>query len=159
VFTFFFFTIFLVVGSVRKIKPAYVSFRSHVKMTYRIVSAAWFSNDQTIDSQKIWLTVEFCIENSAGLAAETRRQRCRLTATPGEQFTHYHHQQLRWTSLQSGQNRRGPHVARQQQLSTNFCCPHPTSSVNPPAAAAAVDRRDRRTDTRPFYDAYRRVAR
>jgi len=61
--------------------------------------------------------------------------------------------------LQSDQNVRGPHVARQQQLSIDVCCPRPTSAANPPAAAAAVDRRDRqtnrRTDTRPFYDACR----
>ena len=35
------------------------------------------------------------------------------------------------------------------------------TSANPPAAAAAVDRRDRRadgqTDTRPFYNAYYRI--
>jgi len=37
----------------------------------------------------------------------------------------------------------------------------PTAAANPPAATAAVDRRDRqtdrRTDTRPIYDAHRRV--
>ena len=27
-----------------------------------------------------------------------------------------------WTSLQSDQNLRGPHFARQQQLSTDICC-------------------------------------
>ena len=56
-------------------------------------------------------------------------------------------------------NLRGPHVARRQQLSVDICCPRPTSAANPPAAAAAVSRRDRRTDgqkdTRAFYDAYR----
>ena len=63
---------------------------------------------------------------------------------------------VRWTSLhQSGQNLRGPHVTRQQQLSIDIRC---GLAANPPAAAAAVDRRDRRTvgrtDTRPLYDAY-----
>ena len=70
-----------------------------------------------------------------------------------------------WASLQpvtEYQNLRCPHVARQQQQSIDICCPRLTSAANPPAAAAAVDRRDRqtgrtdgRTDTRPFYDAYR----
>ena len=41
------------------------------------------------------------------------------------------------------------------QLSINISCPRPTSAANPPAAAAAVDRRDRQTDTRPFCDAMR----
>jgi len=37
-------------------------------------------------------------------------------------------------SLQSDQNLRGPHVARQQQLSIDICCgPRPTSAANPPA--------------------------
>ena len=57
------------------------------------------------------------------------------------------------------QNQRDPHVARKQQLLIDICCQRPTSAANPPAAAAAVDRRDRqtdgRTDTRPFRDAYR----
>jgi len=49
--------------------------------------------------------------------------------------------------LQSDQNLRGPHVARQQQPSIDICCPRPTSAANPPAAAAAaVDLRDRQTD-------------
>jgi len=50
--------------------------------------------------------------------------------------------------LQSDRNLRGPHVARQQQLSIDICCRRPTSAAKPPAAAAAVDRRDRRTDGR-----------
>jgi len=53
-----------------------------------------------------------------------------------------------WTSLQSDQNLRGPQVAFQQQLSIDICCPRPTSAANPPADAAAVDRRDRHTDVR-----------
>ena len=49
--------------------------------------------------------------------------------------------------MQSDQNLRGPHVARQQQPSIDICCPRPTSAANPPAAAAAaVDLRDRQTD-------------
>ena len=36
-------------------------------------------------------------------------------------------------------------------MSIDICCPRPTSAANPPAAAAAVDRRDRRTDTRQFF--------
>jgi len=43
---------------------------------------------------------------------------------------------------------RAPHVARQQQLSMDICCPRPTSAANPPAAAAAVDWRDTQTDGR-----------
>ena len=56
--------------------------------------------------------------------------------------------QVCWTSLQSDQNLRGPHVARQLQLSIDICCPRPTSAANPPAAAATatVDRRDRQTE-------------
>jgi len=53
-----------------------------------------------------------------------------------------------WSPLQSGQNLRGPHVARQQQTSIDICCPPQTSAANPPAAAVAFDRRDRRTDRR-----------
>jgi len=53
-----------------------------------------------------------------------------------------------WISLQSDQNLRGPHVARQQQLSVDICCPRRRSVTNPRAAAAAVDRRDRQTDRR-----------
>jgi len=41
------------------------------------------------------------------------------------------------------------HVAR-QQLSLDVYCPRQTSAANP-SVAAAVDRRDRQTDTRPFY--------
>ena len=48
--------------------------------------------------------------------------------------------------LKSDYNLRGPYVARQQQLSIDICCL--TSAANPPAAAAAVDRQDRRTDGR-----------
>jgi len=43
-------------------------------------------------------------------------------------------------------NLRGPRVARQQQLLIDICCPRPTPAANPPAAAAEVDRWDRRTD-------------
>jgi len=42
----------------------------------------------------------------------------------------------------------GVNVAGQQQLSIDICCPRPSSAANPPAAAAAVDRRDRQTDRR-----------
>jgi len=49
-------------------------------------------------------------------------------------------------SLQSDRNLRGPHVARQQQLSVDIYCSRPTPAANQPAAAAAVDRRDRQTD-------------
>jgi len=52
---------------------------------------------------------------------------------------------LYWTSIQSDQNLRSPHVARQQQLSIDICCPRPTSAANPPAAAA-VDRWGRHAD-------------
>ena len=52
-----------------------------------------------------------------------------------------------WTFLQSDFNLRRPHIARQQQLSV-YIVPRPTSAANPPAAAAAVDRRDRQTDGR-----------
>ena len=79
------------------------------------------------------------------------------------QNSFYGTKQAHWTSLQSGQNLRGPRVAplaRQQQLSIDICCPRRTWAANPPAAAAAaVDRRnvhaDRRTDTGLFNDAYR----
>jgi len=50
-----------------------------------------------------------------------------------------------WTSVQSGQNLRGPHVTRQQQVLIGICCQRPTSAANPPAAAAAVDRWNRET--------------
>ena len=40
--------------------------------------------------------------------------------------------QVHWTSLQSDQHLRGPHIARQQQLSIDTCCPRPTSAANPP---------------------------
>ena len=53
-----------------------------------------------------------------------------------------------WISLQSDQNLRGPHVARQQQLPVDICCRRSRSATNPRAAAAAVDRRDRQTDGR-----------
>jgi len=43
-------------------------------------------------------------------------------------------------------------------VSSDICCRRPTSAANPPAAADAVDRLDRRTDARTdtclFYDAY-----
>ena len=52
------------------------------------------------------------------------------------------------TSLQSDQNVRGPRVARQKHLSIDICCPRPIIAANPPADAAAVDRRDRQTDGR-----------
>ena len=41
------------------------------------------------------------------------------------------------------------HVPR-QQLSLDVYCSRQTSAANP-SVAAAVDRRDRQTDTRPFY--------
>jgi len=50
--------------------------------------------------------------------------------------------------LTVGQNLRGPHAVRRQQPSIDICCPRPSSAANPPASAAAVDRRDRRTDRR-----------
>jgi len=40
-------------------------------------------------------------------------------------------------------------------ISIDICCPRPTSAANPPAAAATVGGRDRRTDTRQFFDACR----
>ena len=43
-------------------------------------------------------------------------------------------EQVCWTSLQSDQILRGPHVLLQQQLSVDICCPRPTSAANPPAA-------------------------
>jgi len=51
----------------------------------------------------------------------------------------------RLVSQQSDQSLRGPHVAWQQQLSLDIWCARPTSAANPPTAAAADDRRDRRT--------------
>ena len=39
-------------------------------------------------------------------------------------------------------------ASRQQHLLIDICCPHPTLSANPPAAPAAVDRRDRQTHGR-----------
>jgi len=42
----------------------------------------------------------------------------------------------------------GVNVAGQQQLSIDIRCPRPSSAANPPAAAAAVDRRDRQADRR-----------
>ena len=60
---------------------------------------------------------------------------------------------LCWTSLQSDQNLHKPHVVR-QQLSIGICCRRPRSATNPPATAAAVDRRDRQTDCRILYDHY-----
>ena len=65
--------------------------------------------------------------------------------------------------IQSGQNLRGPHEARQHQLSIDICCrPAPDLSSKPAGAVATVDRWDRqtdgqtdkRTDTRPFYESY-----
>jgi len=55
---------------------------------------------------------------------------------------------LCWTSILTARpkNLRGPRVARQQQLLIDICCPSPTPAANPPSAAAAVDRLDRRTD-------------
>jgi len=47
------------------------------------------------------------------------------------------------------------YITRQQQLSIDICCLRTTSAANPPANAAAVNRRDRQMDTRPFYEAYR----
>ena len=50
--------------------------------------------------------------------------------------------------LTVGPNLRDPHIARQQQLSIDICCPRPTSAANPPVAAAAVHRREGHTDGR-----------
>jgi len=62
-------------------------------------------------------------------------------------------------SLQSDQKLGGPHVARQQQLSVDICCPRPTSAANPPSALAAVDRWDRRTNRRTGQTAGRTLSR
>jgi len=56
-------------------------------------------------------------------------------------------QEVPWTSLQSDQNLRCPHIARQQQLSIDICC-RQRSAANPMHAAAAVDIWDRQTDGR-----------
>ena len=48
--------------------------------------------------------------------------------------------------LADGQNLRGPHIARQQQLFDRYLLPAPDPSSKPAAAAAAVYRRDL-TDT------------
>jgi len=54
------------------------------------------------------------------------------------------------TSLQSDQNLRGPHVARQQQLWIDICCGlRQTSAANPPPTLLLfIDGTDRRTDGR-----------
>ena len=61
--------------------------------------------------------------------------------------------------VESPSSRTKIYAARMSRGSSNIRCPRPTSAANPLAAAAAVDRRDRRTDertdSRPFYDAYR----
>jgi len=58
-----------------------------------------------------------------------------------------------WPSLQSDQNLRGPHVARQQQLSIDICA-RPQQQTR--RATAAADRRERQTDgPRPLHDAQR----
>jgi len=69
-------------------------------------------------------------------------------------------EQVCWTSLQSDQNLRGPRVARVSSSYRSILMlrssQRRTSAANSPAAAVAIDRRDRRTtDNRPFRDAYR----
>jgi len=64
-----------------------------------------------------------------------------------------------WTTLQSNQNVRGPHVARQEQLSIDiYCRPAPVFSSKPAGrrcCCRSTGQTDGRTDTRPCYDAYR----
>ena len=88
-----------------------------------------------------------------------------MTATIDDQwrnsafrFPRKQNRQVCWTSLQSDQNLRAPHIATQQRLSIDICLPRPTAAANTPTAAAAIDRWDRQTDaqTLPFYDACRR---
>jgi len=55
--------------------------------------------------------------------------------------------QVCWTSLQSGQNLRGPHVARQQQLAIDMRRPRPTSAANP-TLLLSIDGTDEQTDGR-----------
>ena len=59
-------------------------------------------------------------------------------------------------SLQSDQNLRGPHVARQQHRSVLFAArARPQQQTRRPPLLLSIDGTDRRTDTRPFDDAYR----
>ena len=52
-----------------------------------------------------------------------------------------------WTSLQSDQNLRGPHVAQQQQLSIDICCKLTQQTRRPPPLLS-IDGTDRQTDGR-----------
>jgi len=94
-----------------------------------------------------------------GMAAESFTAKIQATinaatTTAGLIFTfaaQHNNNYTHWTSLLSDQHLRGPHLARQQRLSIDICRPRPTLAASPPAAAAAVARRDRQTgrhDTR-----------
>ena len=65
-----------------------------------------------------------------------------------------------WTSLQSAQNLRGPHVARQQQLPIDLL-PAPDLSSKPAGrrrCCRPTGQTDGRTNTRPSYDACRMIS-
>ena len=90
----------------------------------------------SISTRYLTITLELSLSSSVGQYSD-----CRLFYTSNnDNFV--------GPPLQSDQNLRGPHVARQQQLSVDICCPRPTSAANPPSAVAAVDRWDRRTNRR-----------
>jgi len=59
------------------------------------------------------------------------------------------------TSLQPDQNLRGPRVARQEQLSIDICCPHPSSAANQRPLLLLSNGWDRQTDGHStVYDIY-----
>ena len=53
------------------------------------------------------------------------------------------------TKIANNTNLRGPHVARQQQLSIDICCPRPNTAANPPGSRCccrSLGQMDGRTD-------------
>jgi len=53
------------------------------------------------------------------------------------------------TKVANNTNLRGPHVARQQQLSIDICCPRPNTAANPPGrrcCCRSIGQMDGRTD-------------
>jgi len=65
--------------------------------------------------------------------------------------------QERWTSLQSDQNLRGPHVAWRAAAIDRYLLPAPDLSSKPAdrrCCCRSTGQTDGRTDTGPFYDAY-----
>ena len=55
------------------------------------------------------------------------------------------------TKIANNTNLRGPHVARQQQLSIDICCPCPNTAANPPGrrcCCRSIGQMDGRTDGR-----------